>query len=131
LRDDWRLSGTYTAQKVDLRNKSGGTDASTATAEATSPEHQLRLTSSWDVTPDLEFDASVRVVDKVTTTAGTIDNYMSMDLQVAWQARKNLELSIVGQNLLDANHPEFAAAPISPAAGQLPRGVYGQLKASF
>lgn len=131
MRDDWRLSGTYTAQKVDLRNKLGGTDAGTATAEATSPEQQFRLTSSWDVTPDIEFDATLRFVDKVTTTAGATDDYVSMDLRLAWQARKNLELSIVGQNLLDADHPEFGASPLSPAAGQIPRSVYGQVKASF
>ena len=90
IRDDWRLSGTYTAQKIDLHNQPGGTDTSAAAAEASSPQQQFRLSSAWNLTPKIEFDAALRFVDRIKTTGGKVDQYTALDLRLSWQARKNL-----------------------------------------
>jgi outer membrane receptor protein involved in Fe transport len=46
-----------------------------------------------------------RYVDELSAL-GT-PSYITMDLRLAWRARKHLELAVVGQNLLDTYHWEF------------------------
>ena len=41
--------------------------------------------------------------------------------RLAWKLRKNLELAVVGQNLLDSHHPENGGGiPV-----EVERGIYG------
>ena len=127
----WRLSGTYTAQKVDLRNKPGGNATNTQQAEEGSPEQQVRINSAWDVTADIELDASLRYVDSVNTSSGAVADYFSMDLRAAWRPREGLELSIVGRNLLENHRLEYRNSFQTPAGGQVARGVYAQIKSTF
>ena len=37
-----------------------------------------------------------------------IDSYLRLDSQLIWQPWKGLELALVGQNLLQSKHEEFA-----------------------
>jgi iron complex outermembrane receptor protein len=60
------------------------------------------------------------------TGALVAPGYIEMDLCLAWRPRKNLELAVVGQNLLDSHHYEFIPmentfAPLT----ETPRSVYG------
>jgi hypothetical protein len=48
-----------------------------------------------------------------------------MDVRLAWHATKNLEISVVGQNLLHDQHAE-AGSP-GPTQEQIVRGVYGKI----
>jgi iron complex outermembrane receptor protein len=40
-----------------------------------------------------------------------VPSYHELDLQWLWKPHPNLELALIGQNLLHSEHPEFAAAP--------------------
>ena len=44
---------------------------------------------------------------------------------LAWSPRKDLEFAIVGQNLLDDRHPEFAPTFIGTQQTEVERSVYG------
>jgi iron complex outermembrane receptor protein len=71
---------------------------------------------------DLEFDTNFRYVDSLPSPA--VSGYFTLDLRLAWRPRPNVELSIVGQNLMDDQHPEFGA----PATRQeIPRSIYGKV----
>ena len=58
-----------------------------------------------------------------------VPSYATMDLRLAWRPYKHLELAVVGQNLLQADHYEFAPTPDMQGlqATEIPRGVYGTL----
>jgi len=73
--------------------------------------------------------ASLRLLGGV---ADGIPSYFSLDVRLAWRARKNLEISVVGQNLLDNHHPEFGTSPLvrSPLV-EIRRDVYGKATWSF
>jgi iron complex outermembrane receptor protein len=51
-----------------------------------------------------------------------IASYFTMDVHLAWHY-KNVELSLVGQNLLDNRHPEFQT--------EIPRNIYGKVTIRF
>ena len=53
-----------------------------------------------------------------------VPSYTALDLRLGWRASNGLELSLVGQNLLDASHPEFGAP--TPRREEIERGFYGR-----
>jgi len=54
-----------------------------------------------------------------------IPSYITLDVRLAWLPRKNLEIAIVGQNLLDDRHPEFAPTFIGTQQTEVERSIYG------
>jgi iron complex outermembrane receptor protein len=105
----WRLSAGLVAQRVSTSLEAGSKDASGATGLATAdPEHYASLRSSWDIAPGHEFDVMMRWVGKLPNPA--VPAYTAVDLRYGWQVARNLELSLIGRNLLDPHHGEFGAA---------------------
>ena len=86
--------------------------------ETGTPEVLAQLHSYFDITDALELNASLYHVGEVPFTG--IPAYNRADLGLAWRPRDGMELSVWGQNLLDAAHPEGSGA-------QVPRGVYAQV----
>ena len=38
---------------------------------------------------------------------GKVPEYTELDIRLTWQVRPNIELSLLGRNLLDSSHPEI------------------------
>jgi iron complex outermembrane receptor protein len=124
----WRLYGGYRLLEEDIRVKPGRMDFNNALNETSDPEQQLSVRSSLDLGSNVELDAGLRWVDKRTANdAGTprlVPDYMELDIRLAWSPSRSLELSLVGQNLLHAHHPEFGIP--SPVRVEIERSVYGK-----
>ena len=127
--DEWSLHGGYTFLNEHLRVKPGGYDLDDALNETADPRHQLSLRSSLNLPMHTEFDTDLRWVDELHTnngpTPGTVPAYFELNTRVAWQASKQLELSVVGQNLLHNHHPEYGF-PV-PTSVEIDRSVYGKV----
>ncbi|NEX59544.1 TonB-dependent receptor plug domain-containing protein [Noviherbaspirillum galbum] len=106
----WRLSAGFTAQRISSSLDPGSRDSSATTGLVTSdPSNQWQLRSLFDVAPGQELDLSLRHVNSLVQPA--VPSYTALDLRYGWKVRRNLEISITGQNLLDPAHPEWGAAP--------------------
>jgi iron complex outermembrane receptor protein len=124
----WRLTLSYSY--VDLEIDPGGDDLNRGEfLEGATPEHQVGMRSSLDLTETVQLDvllrhlSDVRSMPEVVTGEG-VDGYTEVDVRLAWRVLDNLELSLVGQNLLHDDHVEFGA----PAErGAIERSVYGKL----
>ncbi len=132
----WQLRATYSHLQIQLHNAGDGNDfVSTQLDEGRNPEHQASLTSSWDITRSVSFDATVRYVDQLRSVAPfpDIPSYVDLDLRLAWHPNPNLELALVGVNLLDSSHPEFLSGPVGflGQAREIPRGIYGTVSWRF
>jgi len=120
---DWlQFHGGYTALKVQLRPKAGSTDRTFGSTESHDPNHQFFLRSSLQLPAHFEFDASFRYVTDIANQR--VPAYGELDLRLAWKPIENLELSIVGQNLLHDHHPEFGALS---SRQEIERGVYAKI----
>ena len=109
-RPDWRLSGSYSYLRVAARNRPGFSNTVYRDMyEGTAPRHQVRLQSRIDV-GEIELDQTYRYVGKLAYW--DVPAYHALDLRLGWSPLPGLDLSIVGQNLLDAHHPEFTAVPV-------------------
>jgi iron complex outermembrane recepter protein len=123
---NWRLQGSYSYLQAQLHLKSGSHDTSTERAdEGSSPQNQFSVRSIADLGWNIQFDSTLRYVDALP--APHVPSYVTLDLRLAWSPRKNLEVSIVGQNLLDDRHPEFAPTVIGTQKTEVQRGVYGMV----
>ena len=86
--------------------------------------HQLVLRSALDLPHFSEFDTTLRFVDDLPTLA--YSSYTALDLGLSRHPREGYELALVGQNLLDAHHPEQTFAfSASAIPSEVERGVYG------
>jgi iron complex outermembrane receptor protein len=124
----WRWSAAYSLLAIQLRDRRPGQNDSPAD-EGTSPRHQLVLRSSVDLPRGLELDVSLRHVDELSSL--TVDRYTTFDLRLGWRPRADLEISVVGQNLAEENHVEFAPEIIPTHPTMVERGVYGQVAWRF
>ena len=128
LTDNWSMRAGYNLIETRLHVKSGQFDLSNARNETADPEQQVSLGSSLDLGA-VELTTALRWVDVLHNsngpTAGTVPQYVELDARLAWQLSKHLELSVAGQNLLHASHPEYGFP--SPTRTLAERNVYGKL----
>ncbi|MPZ76133.1 MAG: TonB-dependent receptor [Deltaproteobacteria bacterium] len=125
--DRWRLRGGYTYFRKEIR-LGNSLDINRGRGEGNDPHHQFLLHSMVNLPADLEFDSVLRYVDNLNQRGPTVPSYVALDLRLGWRPTPNWEFAIVGQNLLDKQHPEFGA----PATRQeIPRSVYGKVTWKF
>ena len=95
-------------------------------AAGNDPAHQWLLRSSFDLPDNTELDIRVRRVGALPNPS--VPAYTAFDMRIAWRLQRELELSVVGQNLLDSGHVEFG----NPAtASEMARGAYVKLKWTY
>jgi iron complex outermembrane receptor protein len=125
----WRLQGGYNLLREDLRVRPGQFDFSNAHNETADPANQLSLRSALDLPHHWELDVAWRWVDELTvnnaSTLGTVPAYSEMDVRLAWHPTEAVELSLVGQNLLHARHPEYGFP--GPTRAEIQRSVYAKI----
>jgi len=98
----------YSYLQLRIERQPGSADPTTvATLEGSSPEQQAGLRVSAQPLPALQLDAFLRHVDRLP--AQGVDAYTELRLRAGWWLRPNLELSLAGDNLLDASHAEFGS----------------------
>jgi iron complex outermembrane receptor protein len=127
--DWWRLQATYSTLWMNLHRKPGSNDTNSEGAEGRSPHHQATLRSTMDLPGHWTLDGSLRYVDKLPNL--NIPSYVTLDFRVAWRPIEWLEISVVGQNLLEDQHAEFAPSLIRTQPTEIERSVYGQVSLRF
>lgn len=130
--DYWRLQSGYSYLQMQLHRHPGSFDFLTERfTESGSPHHQIFLRSSIDLGRYVEFDTTFRYVDNVILRGANIPSYFTMDVRLGWRPNRNWEFAIVGQNLLDDRHPEFAPSFIATQQTELERSVYAKVTWRF
>jgi len=108
---NWVLQGAYTFLETDIQQSLpdvGGEES--ILVRASHPRNQVSIRSSLDITPQFDMDLWLRYVAPLKDS--DISEYASMDARLAWHPSDQIELSIVGQNLLEPQHAEFSSIEI-------------------
>lgn len=100
----WRLSGGFTALHERLRLKPGSNDLAGPGTSGKDPEHTLQLRSQYAFDERREIDMALRKVAALENPA--VPGYWALDARFGWRLARNLELSLVGQNL-NGGHGEY------------------------
>lgn len=125
---DWRLRAGYARLHIDARAMAGSADGQTPDQlTGSGPRNQFQLHSSARLGHNLDFDALLYRIGAVSN--GAIAAYTRLDLRLAWKPRTDVELSLVGRNLLDDRHFEYVGQ--DSVASDVPRSLYAQVRWSF
>lgn len=99
-----------------------------------SPEHRVSVRGALSPFKNIDFDFWFRYVDSnfaVNENGRTrIKPYVTLDLRLAYRPIKNIELSLVGQNLLQERHLEYINE-IQTLPTTIDRGMYGKISWGF
>ncbi len=127
ITDSWKLMASYSALDIQLHRKHNSMDIFSYSLEDASPHHQFKINSYFDLTKDIQFDASYYWIDEINNWR--IPTHGRLDLRLGWKPTDKLEVSVVGKNLL--NDQTHEATGIYTKYTEAERGVYGKLTYRF
>lgn len=129
--EKWRLQGNYSYLNMHIHSDSAlkQIDPTTGSADKVSPQHQVSVRSNYDLSEKSQFNLWLRYVSAVDFYR--IPGYVTMDAKLVHRPLKNVELFVVGQNLLSQNHREFVADFLPSLPTTIPRGVYAGVEWRF
>ena len=120
-----QLKGSYSFLSLALKTLPGLTDVGNVVRsdEGSSPRHVVTVSAFARLPGGIEVDPRFRYVSALP--AQTVKAYATADLRVAYWPTRTLEVALVGQNLLQPSHAEFAGDP-GPIV-LIRRSVYAQV----
>lgn len=127
--DHWRLRASYSGLKMNLHPKKPAAIRVTEDEEGSSPKHQASLWSDVDLGHQVEWGLGLRYVDSLPGQG--ISGYTELDVRLAWKPTPNCEFAVVGRNLLDPHHREFAPVVIGSKNVEVDRAIYAKLTVRF
>jgi len=105
--------------------------------EGNSPQHQASLRTRVDFLENWQANLWLRYVGELDTSSQsaqamgiTVDDYIECDLNINWKPIDNLELILVGQNLLNSDKLEFVPEFFTPPV-VVERSVYFKVQYQF
>jgi iron complex outermembrane receptor protein len=108
--ESWRLRGSYSFMGLNARNKTTSNDLSTVgQLEGDSPAHKAVVQSMFNLPKGFEADLQWRYVSSVPNQR--VPAYSTADIRVGRRLGRELELAVVGQNLLQPSHLEYGGNP--------------------
>ncbi len=131
----WRIQPIYSYLDLQATSKSGDSASllSAATLNDSDPRHQWSLRSSMSLPRRQQFDLWLRHVGKLgnSGSAAYVAAYTTLDLRYAWRPTRDLEVSLVGQNLLDGQRPESVSNLLPSLNLEIQRGYYLKARWQF
>ncbi len=96
-----KLNGSYTIYASHLNI----TGSSLVTKQGTAPNQQFSLRAYVDLPHSFQWDTMLYHVDQLPALA--VPAYTRLDMRLGYTPIRNLDLSLIGQNLLRSEHQEF------------------------
>ncbi|MGE0754499.1 MAG: TonB-dependent receptor plug domain-containing protein [Alphaproteobacteria bacterium] len=122
---DWQTAGSYSYIDEVFSNKF---DIATPFAGRT-PKHQFNVRSTYLFSDSVEMTNALYFVDHLNGGA-VVNEYYRFDTRISYNVMEGVELSLIGQNLLDDRHQEFVPFGFKNTA-EIGRSVYGKVTLRF
>jgi iron complex outermembrane receptor protein len=125
----WRLAYSYLDSELKR-------DDDSSPIYTDGDRQQISLLASWNARDNVDVDVWWRYVAaneiSLVSYSGRIESssYPELGVRLGWRPRKDVELSVVGNNLLGAHHLEFVSEAFAFPV-EVERSVYGQVKWKF
>ncbi len=132
----WRLQGNYSYLDISATLDASSRDlvGSPQMVSGSSPMNQFSIRSLMNLGEHVDFDLWVLMVDGLERPSyfweDQVDGYVSVNARLAWRPWKNVELSLVGQNLADDRHLEYIGENLIVRT-EVERSVYGMICLDF
>jgi iron complex outermembrane receptor protein len=104
----WRLDAGWVEQRQRLAPDADSLGTLASAGHGNDPRRWIKLRSAVDLTSRHELDVMLRYVGALPSPV--VPSYTAVDARLGWRVSRELELSLLLQNLFDRSHPEFGAA---------------------
>jgi iron complex outermembrane receptor protein len=126
----WTISPGYGFVSMHLHKYASSQATESATEiDGGTPDHQAQLRSSLSLPRNFQWNASAYFVNRLP--AQSIPSYVRFDTGLTWRAGERASISLIGQNLLKAQHPETSGPQSSVLPGLMQRAAYAKIAWSF
>ncbi|MGB7553018.1 MAG: TonB-dependent receptor [Candidatus Korobacteraceae bacterium] len=106
----WRVTGSYSFLEMHVKKAPGSADIGTAPiTQGSSPQNEFLIQNNFDLPKSITADFQVRYVSSLP--ALQVPSYWTGDLSLGWSPNKQILFSLVGQNLFQPYHYEYAYDP--------------------
>jgi len=123
----WRTHLAYTLLDVALTTDPGSRDVGGLTTEANDPRHVFSLRTSVDLSRRVELDARWRSIGALPHPR--VPAYSEAAARLGWHASAHVDLALVGEDLLHAQHVEFS--PVAAGFEEFQRSIRAVFTARF
>jgi iron complex outermembrane receptor protein len=126
----WTLSPGYSFLEMHLHTEPTSLDTtSVMDAQGSNPGHQAQLRSHVELSTRFAWDANAYFVGPLP--AQFVPAYTRLDSQLTWRLAERVQLSVIGQNLLEDHHVEFNDQFQSVNSSQIKRSAYAKITWQF
>lgn len=122
--NEWQLAGAYSYINLRFDRK----DSVGLSFVGKHPKHQFNIRSTYNFPYDITMNNALYYVDDLNGVG--VDGYYRFDTRLAYLVTDGVEVSLVGQNLIDEGHQEFSPFAYTYPA-EIGRSVYGNVKIEF
>ncbi len=133
VNDHWHIQAAYTQQSLDLSYKPGferlQSNPNALEASPPSPESILSLSSYYNISDKLGLNLWLRS-NSATPPVAHSHSTTTLDAQLLWRVNPEMQISLVGKNLLDDSHHEFDDE-VFTANSVIPRMLLARMKYRF
>jgi len=125
---DWKTSSRLTAQFVYSYVEAHFNDAALGQDQYT-PEQQFSLKSYISISENVELDATLRYVDRISGIG--VDDYFTGDIRLAWTPKEDLSLELIGRDLFGPSHEEYVETIVPYISTEVERGIFAKVTWKF
>lgn len=104
----WRVQASYTWLHTDITRAEGSRDVNGGASEANDPSYLVTLRAGVSLPRRVEADVWWRAVGALPDPA--VPAYSELNARLGWRPNDRVELALVGQDLLHAQHSEFGTS---------------------
>jgi iron complex outermembrane receptor protein len=110
----WKVQTSYSYLRVKGTHSGDALgDVQVTAFENSAPRHQVSLLNNFSLSHDLNLNVRLRYNSETghytlnSQQLTRLAAYTGLDMRLAWQVNRNIELSVQGRNLLKDRHTEF------------------------
>jgi iron complex outermembrane receptor protein len=124
----WELETSYSRLHLTADPDAGSLDALAATTDGSAPKHQWQARTAFTLRPGVQVRASIWRVGQLEQLA--VAAYTRVDANAEFRLNRRMTAAVVGQNLANGNHVEFASQAIY-VTSRVPRSARLDLRWEF
>ena len=122
----WTLNASYDFERIHMHREPPSQDTETAPdTNGSDPHVHARIRSHVDLSHRVGWDAAAYFTDRLL--AQGVPSYTRVDTGLSWRWTERLTLSVVGQDLLRAQHLEFLDSSGATNSTLIRRSCYGKV----
>ncbi len=124
----WTIYAAYSWLHYNISNDSDSGNT-LGMPDTFSPDQQFSIRSYIDLPKNFELDTCLYYSGSIQDYS--IPSYTRIDLRLGWKPANWMDLSLMLENLLDNQHPEFGGSDEGVVSTEVPRSFYTKITFSF